>query len=212
VWRPLDLSYLNSEIPDIPIPILLLIGSHGAASDDSTCCSSFGWLTGSLWYLDWSWRIDSSWSTDPAASALRLYIGPPGTVISLLRTARWMSPLQVQSSWFVVCLTHLSLTRSFKLEFSPLPPCLCFSRCKWHACVDGRESRAIRQWFLRRSNWSLRYLRGALLDLFHELRGKHFTGGFCGCSALACSHNAIINHMKFREQPKSVKIYGHPVG
>jgi len=64
-------------------------------------CSSLGWRNCSLWYLDWPWRIDSSWSTDAAASVLRLYIGPLGTVISLLRTARWISPLQVQSPWFL---------------------------------------------------------------------------------------------------------------
>jgi len=60
-------------------------------------------LFSSLRYFDWSWRIDSLWSTDdPAASALRLYIGPPGTIISLLRTARWISPLRVQSPMFLL--------------------------------------------------------------------------------------------------------------
>jgi len=51
---------------------------------------------------DWSWRFDSLWSTDLAASALRPYIGPPGTVISLLRIARWISPLRVQSPCLLV--------------------------------------------------------------------------------------------------------------
>jgi len=51
---------------------------------------------------DWSWRIDSSWSTDPAASALWPYLGPPGTVSSLLRSARWISPLRGQSPWLLL--------------------------------------------------------------------------------------------------------------
>jgi len=50
--------------------------------------------------------------------------------------------------------------------------------------------------------WSLRNLGGALCDLFHELRGKHFISGvrlvilgfqyvFCVSGALAYSHCGI---------------------
>jgi len=108
VWCLPELSHLclNSEIPDVQVPNVStwrscsLCASHGAASDDSLGCGSLvdyllDWLF--TWYFNWSWRFDSSWSTDPAASALRPYIGPPRTVISLLRTARWISPLRVQS-------------------------------------------------------------------------------------------------------------------
>jgi len=60
---------------------------------DFSCC----WLT---WFFDfetdWSWWIESSWSTDSAPRALRPYIGHRITVISLFRTARWYSSLQVQ--------------------------------------------------------------------------------------------------------------------
>jgi len=77
-WRP------NPERLDVAI--LLRVGSLRRCFQrlDLTC---------SFWYLAWSWQIDSSWSTDPAASAQRLYIGPPGTVISLLRTLTPSTPV-----------------------------------------------------------------------------------------------------------------------
>jgi len=67
VWCPVDLSYLcpNSEIPGIPG--MLLVGSHGATSDDSTCCGSLvvylvdwlftliSWLILTVWFLVIDW-------------------------------------------------------------------------------------------------------------------------------------------------------------
>jgi len=74
---------------------------------------------------DWSWWMDSSWSTNLAAIALLPYIGTPGTVISLLRTARWCSPRQVQSPWI-------------RLDpFCPLPTVSNWGPTSWRRPADS---------------------------------------------------------------------------
>jgi len=62
-----------------------------------TSCSRASGCLGSLTLItDWSWLTDTSWSTFATPRGLRPYKGHPGTIVSLLLTARWCSPLQVQ--------------------------------------------------------------------------------------------------------------------
>jgi len=63
-----------------------------------TCC----WLT---WYFEFynslivaDWLLVIDWSSCQCSAALHT---PRGTVISPLRTARWISPLRVQSPWLL---------------------------------------------------------------------------------------------------------------
>jgi len=79
-------------------------GSHGAVSDDSTCCGSLV-----VYLVDWLVYFDILTDLDGFNLVLRGF-----------------------------CLTHLSFTHSFKLEFCLLLPSRWFSWCTWHACVPLR--------------------------------------------------------------------------
>jgi len=137
--------------------------------------------------------VDSSWLTDHAARALRLYIGPPGTVIPLLRTARWISPLRIRSPWFLfdslvlyaplptevlpnAAVLQVPVMYVAPLCAAPLPWCgtspgpkfMAESQVRWSSVIPciTRHSRSARQVFtLSWSHFGLQTLSFSILGL-----------------------------------------------